>query len=743
MESIKTFLTSDQFKLGQAAKASIVPRGGAFLIGLVAIVLIARFLNPVYAIAPVAWLLSAAIILQFGAYFLLRWERLLIPLSWFLLVTDVLIVALVIYFTGGVESIFLWTYLALIVAWGYIAGLRGSIAVGVLSLVSLWLFVGLDSGGIIGHHQLLPLAESRYRDFSVVGPVAAIDSVAILLMIWLGSHLPGIRQRETLRWGYLSGMKAFVDAVEAKTPHTKGHSERVAQYAVLIAQELGLERKQVELVRDAGLVHDVGKMLLPEEVLTARGSLEPVQQAAMMSHPLLSYEVLERSGLSPELLLPVRHHHEWYGGGGYPDGLSGQGIPLESRILAVADAFEAMTAGRYYKARMSIEQAAEELAKGRGTQFDPVVVDAFLRRIKRGDVPVLVPTAVPASTEVEAPRVPLARHQLPWTLGMMTMTQYKASTILFRLGQEVRSILDLGAVLIKVLSLLKETQGYSNCAIFLKEETGDLVMQAAIGYRMHQKGARVAMGEGVIGWVAECNVVRLIPDVTVDQGYLESSSLGFGAMLAAPLSTEGKVVGVLVIEHEVPEAFTSDDARLLEVIGPYLAAVIEVALLHQQAKTAAIYDSLTGVHNHRYFYERLEQELTRSRRHGHPLSVAIIDVDNLKQINDLYGHLAGDKALRKMGQILKENVRASDIVARYGGDEFAIIMPETEKEDAEKVMARLMLFLDASRVKLNGETFAMPPRSYGLASFPRDGNTPTELFAAADALLYKAKGKRR
>jgi len=715
--------------------------GGAFLIGLVTIIIIARFLNPSYSIAPVAWLLSIAIILQVGAYFLLRRERLIIPLSWSLLVTNVLVVALVVYFTGGIESIFIWTYLALIVAWGYIAGLRGSIATGAISLVSLWLLVGLDSGGILPHRQLLPLAQSLYRDFAVVGPVLAIDSLAIPLMTWLGSHLPGIRQRETLRWGYLSGMKAFVDAVEAKTPHTRGHSERVARYAVIIAQELGLERKEVDLIRDAGLVHDVGKMLLPEEIFTAKGALEPVQQAAMMSHPLLSYEVLEKSGLSPELHLPVRHHHEWYGGGGYPDGLSGDSIPLESRILAVADAFEAMTAGRYYKDRMSIEQAAEELSKGKGTQFDPTVVDAFLRRVERGDMPTPVPMEVPTPSEM-GPKVPLARYQLPWTLGMMTMTQYKASTILFRLGQEVRSILDLGAVLMKVLFLLKETQGYNNCAIFLMEETGDLVLQAAIGYRIHQKGERVEKGEGIIGWAAEYDVVRLIPDVTVNQSYLDSSFPGLGAMLTAPLSAEGKVVGVLVIEHDIVEAFTSDDAHLLEVIAPYIASVIEVALLHQEAKTAAIYDSLTGVHNHRYFYERLEQELTRSRRHGHPLSLAIIDVDNLKQINDLYGHLAGDQALRRMGHSLRENVRASDVVARYGGDEFAIIMPETGREEAQKVMSRLMLFLDATRVKLNGETFAMPARSYGLATYPRDGISPTELFAVADTFLYQGKTKK-
>jgi len=562
------------------------------------------------------------------------------------------------------------------------------------------------------------------------------------ILTWIAAHLPAIRRREILERGYLNGVAAFVDAVEAKDPHTRGHSVRVALYAVLIAQELGLKKREVDLIRDAGLVHDVGKIFLPEEVLTQRGALDPAQQAAMMSHPILSYDVLERYGMSPELLLPVRHHHEWYGGGGYPDGLSRWSIPLAARILAVADAFEAMTAGRYYRARLSVERAVEELSKGKGTQFDPKVVDALLKLVARWEMPAPTLMEEPVPTETEPVKVPLARQPLPWTLGMMTMTQYKASTILFRLGQEVRSILHLGAVLTKILSLLRETQGYENCAIFLKEDTEELVMQVALGCRVNQKGDRVTKGEGIVGWVSECDMVRLIPDVTVDQSYLESSFLRLGAMLTAPLSTEGKVVGVLVIENEIVGAFTSEDAHLLEVIGPYVAAVIEVALLHQKAKTAALHDSLTGVYNHRYFYERLEQELTRSRRHDHPLSVAIIDVDELKRVNDLYGHLIGDQALKRMGHILKENVRASDVVARYGGDEFAIIMPETEKDVAERVLHRLMLLLDATVIECDATSVLMPARSYGLATFPGDGNNPTELFASADAILYQVKAKR-
>jgi len=742
MSRISSVLNSWQTGLGEGMRGALVFRGVAFLLGLLIVLRVATLVNSDYSLGPVAAVLGGAIIVQFVCYFLLRKERLLFHLSWLLLVTDVLAITLLVYFTGGVESIFIWAYFVIILWWGYVAGLAGAVAAGALSLAGFWLFNGLELGGTISHYQLLPLEESFYDDTSLVGAISAVYTLAIPLVIWIGTYLSTRRQRESIKQGYLEGVRAFVEAVEAKDPHTKGHSERSCRYAVLIAKELGLKKKETELIRQAALIYDVGKIFLPEEVLTARGELDPAQQAAMMSHPLLSYEVLAKTGAPKDILLAVRHHHEWYGGGGYPDGLRGQDIPLASRILAVADAFEAMTAGRFYRARRSIEEAEAELSKGKGTQFDPRVVDAFLKRLEQEEVPTRLPEEVPAPAETEEPKVPLARRELPWTLGMLTTTQYKASTILFRLGQEVRSILDRSTILANVLSLLKEVQGYDNCALFIKEESGELMMQAAIGHRIHQRGARVAKGEGVIGWVAEHGVVRMTTDVTVDSSYLESSFLKSGAMLAAPLSAEGNVVAVLVIENEITDAFSMEDVRLAEAIGPYIAAVIEVALLHEQAKRAASYDSLTGVHNHRYFYERLGQEMSHSQRHGHSLSIVIIDVDELKKINDLHGHLAGDEALRRMGRLLKENVRASDVVARYGGDEFAIIMPETEKEEAEKVTARIMFILDKSTVEFGDVSFPMPSRSHGVATFPWDGNNPTELFAVADAHLYQEKGKR-
>jgi diguanylate cyclase (GGDEF)-like protein len=286
---------------------------------------------------------------------------------------------------------------------------------------------------------------------------------------------------------------------------------------------------------------------------------------------------------------------------------------------------------------------------------------------------------------------------------------------------------------------MEEIQEYRNIAIYLKEQTGELVMGAAIGFRADAREAGIAAKEGIIAQVGQNNEVRLIPNIATDPDILKDSIPRIGSMLVAPLATEGKTTGVLVVENEMVDALTQEDALFLEAIGPHMAAVIEVAQRHREV---AFYDGLTGVHNHRYFYERLTEELARSARYSYPVTIGIIDVDGLKEINDTRGHLAGDETLREIGQVLKKNVRTSDVVARYGGDEFAIIMPQTNREEAQKLMDRINLLLDSRTVRLNGESFPLPSRSHGLATYPTDGEQPTELFDVADARLYQSRGKK-
>jgi len=184
---------------------------------------------------------------------------------------------------------------------------------------------------------------------------------------------------------YIGTIGALAAAIEARDPYTVGHSARVTQYSVAIAQELGLSSQEVEEIRLAGLLHDLGKIGVPDSVLNKPGRLSDEEYQAIRMHPALSMKILEPLPHLANLMPIIYHHHERYNGHGYIDGKAGEDIPLGARIIAVADAYEAMTSDRPYRKALSREEAVSELKRNAGTQFDPKVVDAFLRLLEKTD----------------------------------------------------------------------------------------------------------------------------------------------------------------------------------------------------------------------------------------------------------------------------------------------------------------------------------------------------------------------
>ena len=176
----------------------------------------------------------------------------------------------------------------------------------------------------------------------------------------------------------LSTIQALAAAVDAKDAYTQGHSQRVARYAVALAQKIGLPDSEVDLVHITGTLHDVGKIGVPDAILKKPQKLEDDERRIMETHPALGEVIIRKAPKLAETLPGVRHHHERWDGGGYPDGLGGEQIPRIARILAVADTFDAMTSDRPYRKGLSWEIALSEIAKGAGTQFEPLLSEAFV-----------------------------------------------------------------------------------------------------------------------------------------------------------------------------------------------------------------------------------------------------------------------------------------------------------------------------------------------------------------------------
>jgi diguanylate cyclase (GGDEF)-like protein len=206
-----------------------------------------------------------------------------------------------------------------------------------------------------------------------------------------------------------------------------------------------------------------------------------------------------------------------------------------------------------------------------------------------------------------------------------------------------------------------------------------------------------------------------------------------------PLVAKGQSIGLVELFSKVPITFDAERLALARTMANEAAMALENARLYEQARNLADRDPLTGFYNHRYLHERLGEEVIRSSRGRRPMSVLMLDLDDFKLVNDTFGHLFGDRVLTWTAELIRSTLRASDIPARYGGDEFAIILPETDEEEARAVAARIVAAFRDHHFVSEGRGAVPIGTSIGSATFPADGRTATELIAAADRALYRVK----
>jgi diguanylate cyclase (GGDEF)-like protein/putative nucleotidyltransferase with HDIG domain len=559
------------------------------------------------------------------------------------------------------------------------------------------------------------------------------------------------RHAEDMAELHLRTIETLALAIDAKDHTTHEHLQRVRVYATEIGKEFGLPEAELEALKAASILHDIGKMAVPEHIISKPGRLTPEEFDKMKVHPVVGAEILARVQFPYPVVPIVRSHHERWNGTGYPDGLAGEQIPIGARILSAVDCLDALASDRQYRRALPLDEAMDHIAALSGVEFDPNVIDLLKRRyIELEKMAKAQAHTHPASLQevkVERDTAPAAGYESALDaaavpsqeidfLSAIAAVRHEAQMLL-ELTHDLGSSLGVDDTLSVVSSWLRKLVPYDALVIWL-QETDVLVPKHVSGdeFRLFSS-LQIPLGQGLSGWVAQNGkpIVNGIP--SLEPGYLNDPTKfsNLRSALSVPLKGLNGTIGALSLYRAECNAFNKDHLRILLAINSKIALSVENALKYQQAQSLSSTDYLTSLPNARSLFLHLDRELARCKRTNTEIAVMACDLDHFKTINDRFGHLEGDRVLRLVAQIMRDDCRQYDYLARMGGDEFLIIAPGLTPEIAKHKADRMKLLL--AREQVCGEYLLSA--SIGTAFSPLDGVDAEDLLAAADRQMYLDK----
>jgi diguanylate cyclase (GGDEF)-like protein/putative nucleotidyltransferase with HDIG domain len=573
--------------------------------------------------------------------------------------------------------------------------------------------------------------------------------------LYLGKLEDETRHAEKVSRLHLRTIEALALAIEAKDHTTHDHLQRVRIYAMELGKDLGLSDDEKEALQAASVLHDIGKLAVPEHIISKPGKLTPEEFEKMKIHPIIGAEILEQVEFPYPVVPIVSAHHEKWDGSGYPYGLKGEAIPIGARILAAVDCLDALATDRQYRRALPLDEAMAQVTSEAGKSFDPRVVEVLQRRyieleqlahaqpakpvaklstdvkVERG----AAPAAGFAESETPAPSQPEQRHDY---LSSIAAARQEAQ-MLFELSHELGTSLSLDDTLSMLSVRLKRMVPHDSMAVYCKQDnllTPEFV--SGDNFRLFSS-LKIPLGEGLSGWVAQNSKPILNGNPSVEPGYLNDPTKysTLRSALAVPLEGVSGVVAVLALYRAKQDAFTKDHLRILLAISSKLGFTIENALKYRMAEDSATTDYLTGLPNARSLFLHLDREIARCSRSKLPLAVFVSDLNGFKQVNDRFGHFQGNKLLQSFAEALKGCCREYDYAARMGGDEFVIVAPGLHQDAAAEMAQRLEVIIKEVGTAICGE--GMVSLSIGQAFYPIDGTNAEHLLAEADRRMYSMK----
>jgi len=348
--------------------------------------------------------------------------------------------------------------------------------------------------------------------------------------------------------------------------------------------------------------------------------------------------------------------------------------------------------------------------------------------------------------EAKLRQVELLRRDLEETKAHLEAKIHDLHSI-YEVSTAIAGTLDTDELFRIIGERVMRTLGLNDfCILLYNSEKRRLTCRASAGSPPSlSDDFHIAPGEGVSWRVFETGDPVYIPDVraTPEFRYYGGRRMDVRSFMCVPLLSKGKVIGVLNVNHPEPNAFDAESLATMRVLATHMAIAIENAEMFQFVKTLADKDSLTLLYNHGAFHAKLNIELERAARYGRPLSIIMLDLDCFKEINDAYGHIVGDRILVMTAGVLCAHLRKSDVAARYGGDEFAVILPETDLAATATIAGRIAAGISQVRLDTRKEEVISFSASIGYAACLPDSKDRDGILNVADRLMYESKRRGR
>jgi diguanylate cyclase (GGDEF)-like protein/putative nucleotidyltransferase with HDIG domain len=554
---------------------------------------------------------------------------------------------------------------------------------------------------------------------------------------------------------HVATMEALALAIEAKDHTAHNHIRRVQVYSTGLARTLGMSDVETEAVRTAALLHDIGKLAVPEHILAKPGPLTPEEFQKVRIHPQIGAEIIAAVPFPYPVAPLILSHHERWDGRGYPSGRKGEQIPLGARVLGLVEYYDALTSDRPYHKAISEEAAIALLQQEAGRALDPRVVEAFLNilpqlreQVHKADAE--APSFSLPFHDPEAGRHPVsaapAHDRSRQAVFDDIAGAHREIYALYEIAQTMGTSLGVADTMALIASRLANLVPFSTCALFLhSEETDTLYCRFSTGTDadLLQQLALKA-GQGLTGWVARNRrpLVNARPSADLEAaGSALPTSLQ--SALVCPLTFGDRLIGTLAVYHTSPSFYRDDHRRLLDRVCEQAGAVIHNSIVFEQTHEASLTDPLTGLPNTRFMFMHLSRELARAERLESEVSLLVLDLNDFKEINDTFGHQTGDRALRDVAKVLRTAIRPYDICVRYAGDEFIVVLAGCGREEAENKRVELQQAVEGLAFEARSDKRLSLSISAGAAVFPHDGNGYDTLLATADSRMYRDKNRRK